>query len=135
MAETHGKILIVDDVDVVLKLEEILLKRTGSSVLKAKDGREALNLAQTEHPDIVLLDLVMPEMNGDVVTRFIKQSPATKNTTVIMVTGKGDDATAERCKAAGADFFLTKPIRHDQLLEIVRGVLDKKGYKTHTTVR
>lgn len=131
MAQAKGKILIVDDVEVVLKLEEILLKRTGSQVIKAKDGREALALVQQQKPDIVLLDLVMPEMNGDVVTRFIKQAPATANTTVIIVTSKGDDATAERCKNAGADYFLTKPIRQDQLLQIVRSVLDQKGYQTH----
>ena len=132
MSEIHAKILIVDDVDVVLKLEEILLKRTGSHVLKARDGKEALAVIQSEMPDIVLLDLMMPEMNGDVVTRFIKQSEATRNTAVIIVTSKADNATTERCKAAGADYFLTKPIQHDQLLDIVRAELDKRGLKTHT---
>lgn len=126
-----GKILIVDDMDVVLKLEEILLKRTGAEVIKARDGREALALARSEHPDIVICDLIMPQMNGDVLTRFLRQAPDTKDTTVIVVTSKGDEATKERCRAAGADHFLTKPIRHDELLEIVRAALRKRGLQTH----
>jgi CheY-like chemotaxis protein len=126
-----GKILVVDDVEVVLKLSEILLKRTGSTVIKAKDGQEALKKIQTEKPDIVLLDLFMPQMNGDVVTRFIKQNPETRDTTVILITSKGDDATRRRCIQAGVDYFVTKPIHHDELLEIVRSELKKKGCRTH----
>lgn len=128
-----GKILIVDDVEVVLKLEEILLKRTGSEVLKAKDGREALQMIRDHEPDVVLLDLVMPEMNGDVVTRFVKESPETRDAAVIIVTSKGDESTEERCRSAGCDYFLTKPIRHDALLEIVRDELGQRGLQTHAT--
>lgn len=127
----QGKVLIVDDVEVVLKLEEILLKRTGATVIKAKDGREALALIRQEAPDVVVLDLMMPQMNGDVVTRFIRQAPETAGTAVIMVTSRGDAATEERCREAGANYFLTKPIRHDQLLEIVRGELQQRGLQTH----
>jgi two-component system alkaline phosphatase synthesis response regulator PhoP len=127
-----GKILVVDDVEVVLKLSEILLKRTGSIVIKAKDGQEALKKIQAEKPDIVLLDLFMPQMNGDVVTRFVKQNPETRGTTVILITAKGDESTRRRCVQAGVDYFITKPIRHDELLEIVRNELKKKGCRTHT---
>lgn len=133
MTDSMGRVLIVDDVEVVLKLEEILLKRTGSTVIKAKDGKEALAKIRSETPHVVVLDLIMPEMNGDVVTRFVKQAPETKNTAVIIVTSKGDQSTEERCRSAGCDYFLTKPIRHDQLLDIVRGELDKRGLKTHST--
>ncbi len=133
MAERAGKILIVDDVEVVLKLEEILLKRTGSEVIKAKDGKEALAQIRNERPDVVLLDLIMPEMNGDVVTRFAKQAEETRHCAVIVVTSLSDEATEERCRTAGCDYFLTKPIRHDQLLEIVRAELSKRGLTTHQT--
>lgn len=129
----QGKVLVVDDVEVVLKLSEILLKRTGSLVIKAKDGQEALKKIQSEKPDIVLLDLYMPQMNGDVVTRFVKQSPETKDTVVILITARGDENTRRRCLQAGVDYFLTKPIHHDKLLEIVREELKKKGCRTHTT--
>lgn len=133
MSNEHGKILIVDDVEVVLKLEEILLKRTGSEVIKAKDGKEALQLIRDRHPHVVMLDLIMPEMNGDVVARFVKQAPETKDSTVLVVTSKGDESTEQRCLEAGCDYFLTKPIQHDRLLEIVRDELAKRGLQTHAT--
>lgn len=129
--QRQGKILVVDDVEVVLKLSEILLKRTGSLIIKAKDGQEALKRIQTEKPHIVLLDLFMPQMNGDVVARFVKQNPETRDTTIILITARGDEQTRQRCSHAGVDYFLTKPIHHDELLEIVRAELKKKGLKTH----
>jgi two-component system, cell cycle response regulator len=122
-----GKILIADDLEVVLKLEEILLRRTGCDVIKAKNGAEALKKVQAESPDIVLLDLLMPEMNGDVVCKFIKSNEKLAHITVIMVTGKDGKEDAERCKRAGCDYYLTKPIKQNELLSIVRKVMDEKG--------
>ncbi len=126
MAET-GKILIADDLEVVLKLEEILLKRTGCEVIKAKNGTEALKKIQLERPQIVLLDLMMPEMNGDVVCKFVKDNKKLADTTIIMVTSKGEAADEERCRRAGCDHFLTKPIKQNELLGIVREVMKQKG--------
>lgn len=126
MAE-QGKILIVDDLEVVLKLEEILLKRTGCEVIKAKNGTEALKKIQTEKPHIVLLDLLMPEMNGDVVCKFVKSNEKLAKTTIIMVTSKGEKEDEDRCRKAGCDYYLTKPIKQNELLGIVRDVLKDKG--------
>ena len=126
MAE-NGKILIADDLEVVLKLEEILLKRTGCEVIKAKNGTEALKKIQTERPHIVLLDLMMPEMNGDVVCKFVKSNEKLAATTIIMVTSKGDKDDEERCRRAGCDHYLTKPIKQAELLNIVRDALKEKG--------
>jgi CheY-like chemotaxis protein len=126
MAE-NGKILIADDLEVVLKLEEILLKRTGCEVIKAKNGTEALKKIQTERPHIVLLDLMMPEMNGDVVCKFVKANDKLAATTIIMVTSKGEKDDEERCRRAGADHYLTKPIKQNELLNIVRDALKSKG--------
>jgi CheY-like chemotaxis protein len=122
-----GKILIADDLEVVLKLEEILLKRTGCEVIKAKNGTEALKKIQTERPHIVLLDLMMPEMNGDVVCKFVKSNEKLADTTIIMVTSKGEKEDEERCRRAGADHYLTKPIKQNELLGIVRDVMKVKG--------
>lgn len=127
MAEGLGKILIADDLEVVLKLEEILLKRTGCDVIKAKNGTEALKKVQVERPDIVLLDLLMPEMNGDVVCKFIKSNDKLAHITVIMVTSRGEKEDVERCRRAGCDHYLTKPIKQNELLGIVRDVIDEKG--------
>ena len=122
------KILVVDDADMVLKLEEILLKRTGCEVIKARNGIEALKRVQEEHPKVVLLDIVMPEMNGDVVCKFIKSNPVLKDISVIMVTSRGDEETRERCLRSGCDSYFTKPIDHQKLLEVVQGYLNIKGH-------
>ncbi len=121
------KILIADDIEMVLKLEEILLKRTGCDVVKAKDGTEALKVIQEDRPVVAVLDLIMPQMNGDVVCKFVKTNPDLKDTTIIMVTAKGGKEDRERSMRAGCDYFLTKPIRHNQLLDLVRKVLKEKG--------
>ncbi len=122
------KILVVDDADMVLKLEEILLKRTGCEVIKARNGIEALKRVQEEHPRVVLLDIVMPEMNGDVVCKFIKSNPVLKDISVIIVTSRGDEETRERCLRSGCDSYFTKPIDHQKLLEVVQGYLNIKGH-------
>ena len=122
-----GKILIADDLEVVLKLEEILLRRTGCEVIKAKNGTQALKLVQTEMPEIAVLDLLMPEMNGDVVCKFIKSNQKLAHISVIMVTGKDGKEDRERCEQAGCDHYLQKPIKQNELLGIVRKILSEKG--------
>ncbi len=117
------KILIADDMDTVVKLETILLRRTGSEIIVARTGTEALKKVQSERPKVVLLDLAMPEMNGDVVCRFIKGSPALKDTKVIIITARGEKEAEERCKSAGCDHFMTKPIKHTELLRVVEDFL------------
>ncbi len=119
------KILIADDMETVVKLETILLRRTGSDILVAKTGTEALKKVQSERPKVVLLDLAMPEMNGDVVCKFIKGSPALKDTKVIIITARGEKDSEERCKNAGCDHFMTKPIKHTELLRVVEDFLKK----------
>ncbi|MCX5868248.1 MAG: response regulator [Proteobacteria bacterium] len=126
--ESSEKILIVDDADMVLKLEEILLKRTGCEVIKARNGIEALKRVQEERPRVVLLDIIMPEMNGDVVCKFIKSNPALKDISVIIVTSRGDEETRDRCARSGCDSYFTKPIEHQKLLEAVQGYLSVKNY-------
>ena len=127
-SQARPKIVVADDIEMVVKLEEILLRRTGCDVLKAKDGTEALKLIQQEKPLVALLDLIMPKMNGDVVCKFVKDHPDLKDITIIMVTAKGEKEDEERSKRAGCDYFLTKPIKHNQLLDIVKKELKKKGY-------
>jgi CheY-like chemotaxis protein len=120
-----SKILIADDMDTVVKLETILLRRTGSDIIVAKTGTEALKKVQSERPKVVLLDLAMPEMNGDVVCKFIKGNPSLKDTKVIIITARGEKDSEERCKNAGCDHFMTKPIKHTELLKIVDEFLKK----------
>jgi len=120
---TPAKILIVDDTPKNVKLLADLLTVNGYSVVTGTSGREALALVAAEQPDLVLLDVVMPEMSGYDVCRKIRENPATQILPVVMVTVL--DPAEERIKGleAGADDFLTTPINHAELCARVRSLL------------
>ena len=120
---TPAKILVVDDTPKNVKLLADLLTVKGYRVVTAASGREALAQVEAEQPDLVLLDVVMPEMSGYEVCRKIRENPATEILPVVMVTAL--DPSEERVKGleAGADDFLTKPINQAELLARVRSLL------------
>ena len=131
--KTPAKILVVDDTLKNVKLLADLLTVKGYAVVTAASGREALAQVEAEQPDLVLLDVVMPEMSGYEVCRKIRENPATQILPVVMVTAL--DPSEERIKGldAGADDFLTKPINQAELLARVRSLLRIK--ELHDTVR
>ena len=122
-----AKILIVDDTPHNVKLLADLLAVKGYAVLTASSGAQALEKVETEAPDLVLLDVVMPAMSGYEVCRKIRGNPATAVLPVVMVTAL--DPAQERVKGieAGADDFLSKPINQQELLARVRSLLRIKG--------
>lgn len=117
------KILLVDDMANFLDLEVSFLNRVDCKTLIAKNGMEAIKLAKSEKPDIILLDLEMPVMNGIECCRILKNDPQMKKIPVVMVTSS--DRMEEAYKA-GCDDFVKKPINQGHFLEEIRKFIDVK---------
>lgn len=117
------QILIVDDQDVVVRLNGILLARTGCEVIKARSGKEAIEAAMQHQPCLAVMDLEMPDMNGEAVTRFFRQNNALSDMKIVIVTANDSEEARTRCMDAGADYFVTKPIQPNNLLDLVRSIL------------
>jgi len=119
------KVLLVDDVKLFIELEKTFFQRKESiEILVAHNGCEALKVIEAESPDLVFMDLYMPEMNGDECCRRIRNSDYGREIPLIMVTSAGNDADKERCLAAGCDEIITKPINRLQFLSIAKKYLD-----------
>lgn len=112
-------VLAVDDSMTVRKIVSITLERLGYRVLTAADGMQALARLKEETPDLVLLDITMPRMDGYQVCKVIKQAPATKSIPVVMLSGKDGFFDKVKGRLAGATDYITKPFREATLAEIV----------------
>uniref|UniRef100_UPI00405652C1 response regulator n=1 Tax=Candidatus Electronema sp. TaxID=2698783 RepID=UPI00405652C1 len=122
-----ARILAVDDEPAVLGLLHHVLEREKYQVLKAADGRAGFNLAKTEHPDLILLDINLPDISGIELCRKLKADAETVAIPVIFLTGEEQDESEFRSFGAGAADFLRKPISRDRLCVRVRNVLDSKA--------
>ena len=132
MSDTEATILVVDDVPENVRLLTAVLAPRGYHVVPAHDGRSALELAGSASPDLVLLDILMPGMDGYDVCRRLRQDEATAVLPVIMLTsGIGQEKT--HAIEAGADDFIPKPFNQDELLTRVRSLLRIKRY--HDTIK
>lgn len=109
-SQTPAKILIVDDEERNRRLLEVLLHTDGYATLVAANGKDGLELAAREQPDLILLDLMMPGMDGFEVTYRLKNDAATRSIPVIIVSALNDLAAQQRMLASGADEFINKPI-------------------------
>ncbi|WP_026362368.1 TIGR02266 family protein [Geopsychrobacter electrodiphilus] len=110
-------VLLVDDVELFLELEKTFLQREGFRILLARNGIEAIALAKEHRPDLVFMDLHMPEMDGDEACRRIKADPEISHTPVVMVTQGSRPTDLERCRQSGCDDFLLKPIKQHHFAE------------------
>ena len=103
------KILAVDDEPDVLKLVEMALKVEGYKVIKATNGKEALELANKEKPDAILLDIMMPEMDGMEVFKRLKEKDETSQIPIIMVTGVSDRKSIKKLLDKGVNYYIIQP--------------------------
>ncbi len=110
------QILIVEDTKTIVMVEQMMLAGQGFDIKTAVNGREGLEKILENPPDLVLLDIVMPEMDGIELCRKIKGDPSTKDIPVIMVTTKGEPEQVEKAFLAGCNDYVTKPIDKIELL-------------------
>jgi two-component system, OmpR family, phosphate regulon response regulator PhoB len=120
------KLLIADDEDGVRSLVRMTLAIDSFEILEARDGDEALAVAQRERPDLIFMDVMMPGTSGVDVCRTLKEDPATAGMTIIMLTAKAQEQDREEGLAAGADDYFTKPFSPVGLLTKVEEVFAER---------
>lgn len=123
------KILIVDDDLDTLRLVGLMLERQGYRIMAASSGQQALSMVFSERPDLILLDLMMPEMDGIEVARRLRASPETREILIIMFTAKSQIEDKLEGFDAGADDYLTKPTQPRELIAHVKAVLKRAGMR------
>ena len=118
------KILAVDDERHIVRLVQVNLERAGYQVLTAFDGKEAMKKVEADKPDLIVLDVMMPHMDGFEVLKRLKSDDKTKNIPVVMLTAKAQDADVFRGWASGVDCYLTKPFNPIELLTFVKRIFE-----------
>ena len=122
MTERVKRVLLAEDDKFLRKAATTALRRRGHEVLTAADGQEALTLAREQPPDVILLDLIMPKIQGFEVLRSLKADPATRGIPVIVLTNLGQDADRQAALASGAREYLVKA---DLSLDALAAAVDR----------
>ena len=113
------EILLVDDTELFLDLEKSYLNRSSFNITTARSGPDALVAIRSNRPTLVILDLLMPGMDGDEVCTRIKSDPLTNTIPIIMVSSGENPDLEQRCYAAGCDAFVSKPLKREELLDAI----------------
>lgn len=127
---SKSTILIVDDERDILDLIEYNLKKEGFDVLTAEDGEEGIKIAKQHIPDLVLLDIMMPKMDGMEVCDQLRLDPKMKHIPIIFLTARSDEKTEVKSLDKGADDFLTKPISTAKLVSRIKAVMRRYAEET-----
>ena len=122
MAE-KPRILLVDDEPSIVKMVGKRLEIEGFDVLVAVDGQEALTKAQAEHPDLIILDLMLPKLNGYEICTMLKQDTRYQRIPIVLFTAKAQEKDEKLGMECGADAYVKKPFRAQELLEKIRALL------------
>lgn len=130
MEDTVFKILLVDDEVDILEFISYNLAKEGYKVFTAKNGVEALKVAEKEVPHLVILDVMMPEMDGISACEEMRKIPALNNTIIALLTARGEDYSQIAGFEAGADDYITKPVRPKVLVSRVKALLKRTGEAT-----
>jgi DNA-binding response OmpR family regulator len=117
------KILLVDDSNTILMMERMILTKGPYTMVTASDGEEAVAKAASENPDLILMDVVMPKMDGFEAVRRIRQAATGTNVPIIMVTTRGEEHNVETGYDAGCTDYVTKPIDGGELMAKLRNYL------------
>ena len=120
------KILIVEDNPVHMRLIEMILRAKDYTLLKAASGEEALEVAARDKPDLVIMDIHLPKMNGFEVTRKLRENPAFSHTPIIAITANVMKEDRERVIESGGDAYTTKPINTRELPEVIAEMLSQR---------
>lgn len=113
---SRKKVMLVDDSSTALMMEKVILSKKNFDLVFARDGEEAVAKSMAEHPDLILMDVVMPKMNGFDACKRIRQHATTKDIPIIMVTTRGEPENVEIGFASGCNDYITKPINSLELL-------------------
>ena len=114
-----GKVLIIEDNPANMTLAVFLLTSAGHTVLSATDAEAGINTARTEHPDLILMDIQLPGMDGLQATAVLKDDEETSSIPVIALTALAMKGDEERIRAAGCDGYIAKPIRYQEFLKVI----------------
>ena len=127
MPETAPRILVVEDVPLGLAVLRMRLEAEGFTVLAARDGVEALDQAREAHPDLILLDLMLPRLSGERVCQELRADPRTAALPIVVLSARIQESERLRALAAGADAFIAKPYDTGRLLAEIRARLAAAG--------
>jgi two-component system alkaline phosphatase synthesis response regulator PhoP len=116
-------ILVADDEPYVLRSLEFILKKEGYTVLTATNGQDAYDLATSESPDLVFLDIQMPKMDGNTVCRLLREHPERNKLYIIMITAKGQEVDRQNSMESGANEFITKPFSPRKIVTRVKEIV------------
>jgi DNA-binding response OmpR family regulator len=121
--ETVKKVLVVDDDPYILMSLEFLMKKNGYDVMVARNGTEALDLLEKQLPNIVLLDIMMPDVDGYEICRHIKKTPKLKHTKVVFMSAKTKEADIQKGYDLGAALYITKPFSTRELTKQINQLM------------
>lgn len=126
-----ARILVVEDTPSNVQLARLVLEQAGHEVLLASDAPSGLELARGAHPDLILMDVQLPGMDGMSATRQLKQDPQTHDIPVLALTAFAMKGDAEKIRAAGCDAYLAKPFNFKELLEMIQRLLPQGSASPH----